>query len=110
MLYLDRTPEQALHGFTVSAPWGDTTNRRGGKPPLPEDSNNSSKCPLQSTAAPTLAFVPSFHDASQVASNFVLTVMDCLQGLAKARMYGFFDFSNFDVAEYEHFEQVEVRL
>ena len=35
--------------------------------------------------------------------------MDCLRGLAKARLYGFFDFATFDVNEYEHFEQVEVR-
>lgn len=57
-----------------------------------------------------MMMVPSFHDASPVSCNYVLTVLDCLQGLAKARRFGFFDFSDFDVAEYEHFEQVEVRL
>lgn len=35
--------------------------------------------------------------------------MDCLRGLSKARAHGFFDFEDFDVDEYEHFEQVEVR-
>ena len=30
-----------------------------------------------------------------------------LQGIEKARAYRFFDFSTFDVAEYEFFEQVE---
>ena len=33
--------------------------------------------------------------------------MDTLRGLYKAREYNFFDFENFDLAEYEHYEQVE---
>lgn len=38
---------------------------------------------------------------------FQLTILDTLRGLYRARDYGFFDFSNFNVEEYEHFEQVE---
>ncbi len=33
--------------------------------------------------------------------------MDTLRGLAKARDCKFFDFENFDIDDYEHFEQVE---
>lgn len=33
--------------------------------------------------------------------------MDTLRGLHKAKVCGFFDFSNFDINEYEHYEQVE---
>jgi hypothetical protein len=37
--------------------------------------------------------------------------MDCLGALVKARQFDFFDWGEkFDVNEYEHFEQVEVRL
>jgi hypothetical protein len=35
--------------------------------------------------------------------------MDCLRGMHKARSLGFYDEKSFDVEEYEHFEQVEVR-
>lgn len=35
--------------------------------------------------------------------------MDCLRGLSLAHWYKFFDFDTFNVEEYEHFEQVEVR-
>ena len=120
MLYLDRTPQQALNGFSATARRGEDSNGRSASslqaspppppPPVPEDSNNSSSCPLVVASAATMMMVPSFHDASPVSCNYVLTVLDCLQGLAKARRFGFFDFSDFDVAEYEHFEQVEVRL
>ena len=50
---------------------------------------------------------PPFHDASPCACTFDLTVLDCLRGLAKAMKFNFFDSENFDVEEYEHFEQVE---
>jgi hypothetical protein len=37
--------------------------------------------------------------------------MDCLGALVKARQFDFFDWGDkFDVKEYEHFEQVEVRM
>lgn len=50
---------------------------------------------------------PPFHDASPCACTFDLNILDCLRGLLKARKYNFFDFDNFDIEEYEHFEQVE---
>lgn len=37
----------------------------------------------------------------------MLTILDTLRGLQKAREHRFFDFNNFNVEEYEHFEQVE---
>ena len=36
-----------------------------------------------------------------------MTILDTLRGLLKAAQYRFFDFNNFNLAEYEHFEQVE---
>jgi len=51
--------------------------------------------------------LPPFHDASPCKCTYDLTVLDCLRGLAKARMYRYFDFDCFDVEEYEYFEQVE---
>mmetsp|Transcript_2059 Transcript_2059/g.2504 ORF Transcript_2059/g.2504 Transcript_2059/m.2504 type:complete len:634 (-) Transcript_2059:61-1962(-) len=48
-----------------------------------------------------------FHDASPCMCTYDLTVIDCLNGLIKASMYGFFDYMTFNVQEYEHFEQVE---
>ncbi|CAM9475551.1 unnamed protein product, partial [Phaeothamnion confervicola] len=59
--------------------------------------------PFRSLSAP----LPPFHDASPGACSFALTVPDCLWGLLKARQHRFFDFSTFDAAEYEHYEQVE---
>jgi len=51
--------------------------------------------------------VPPWHDATQGPANFNLTILDTLRGLLKAAQYKFFDFNNFNLAEYEHFEQVE---
>ncbi|KAJ4459019.1 putative Dual specificity protein phosphatase CDC14A [Paratrimastix pyriformis] len=50
---------------------------------------------------------PPFRDASYGLSTFNLTILECLKGLAKARANNFFDFSNFDVNEYEYYERVE---
>ena len=36
--------------------------------------------------------------------------MHCLQGLVKAKQFGFFDWDSFDVEKYEYYEQVEVRF
>jgi len=55
----------------------------------------------------TFAPIPPFHDASQCQNTYDLTILDCIQGLAKARHYNFFNFEDFDIQEYEHFEQVE---
>lgn len=51
-------------------------------------------------------FLP-FRDASFGGSTYNLTLLDCLHGLYKALLNGFFNFENFDVDEYEHYEKVE---
>lgn len=66
--------------------------------------------PLSSIGNATVGPLPPFHDASPCACPYELTLMHCLQGLVKARQHKFFDWDNFDVEEYEHFEQVEVRM
>eukprot|EP00877_Chromochloris_zofingiensis_P013433 jgi/Chrzof1/8343/Cz03g06260.t1 len=52
-----------------------------------------------------------FRDASCGVSTFHLTVQDCISGIQKAREVGFIDVRNgvwnFDLEEYEHYEQVE---
>ncbi|CAF0923882.1 unnamed protein product [Adineta ricciae] len=52
------------------------------------------------------SFLP-FRDASLGSSSYNLTLLDTLQGLYKAMLHGFFDFENFDLEEYEHYEKVE---
>lgn len=52
------------------------------------------------------AFTP-FHDATQGADPFKLTIMDCLKGLARAIEHNYFSVKDFNVDEYEHFEKVE---
>lgn len=48
-----------------------------------------------------------FRDASFGSPTYNLTLLDCLQGLYKALLNGFFNFESFDVDEYEHYEKVE---
>ncbi|XP_014346267.1 dual specificity protein phosphatase CDC14AB isoform X1 [Latimeria chalumnae] len=48
-----------------------------------------------------------FRDASIGNCTYSLTILNCLQGIRKALQNGFFDFENFDVDEYEHYERVE---
>lgn len=50
---------------------------------------------------------PPWHDATPTACYFNLTVLDTLKGLHKAHTLKYFDLENFNLAEYEHFEQVE---
>uniref|UniRef100_UPI00358EDE98 dual specificity protein phosphatase CDC14C-like isoform X1 n=2 Tax=Myxine glutinosa TaxID=7769 RepID=UPI00358EDE98 len=59
---------------------------------------------LSSSSGPP--YLP-FRDASFGSSLYNLTLMDCLQGIAKACAECFIDFSNFDVDEYEYYEKVE---
>jgi hypothetical protein len=108
MLYLDRTPQEAMQGFSIQATSTQDANVMH-VPATTIHNSSSSSPPAIVYGNPTLMDVPSFHDASPCACTFDLTILDCLRGLAKARMYGFFDFDKFDVEEYEHFEQVEVR-
>ncbi len=51
-------------------------------------------------------FIP-WHDATPSHCSFLLTILDTLRGLEKARALNYFNFEHFDIAEYEHFEQVE---
>ncbi|CAG5120853.1 unnamed protein product [Candidula unifasciata] len=51
-------------------------------------------------------FLP-FRDASFGPCTYNLTLLDCLNGLNKALVNGFFNFETFDVDEYEHYEKVE---
>ena len=100
MLYLDRSPGQAYAGFDRHV--ADELNAYN-------QSQDVSQPPVSnSQGAPTIAALPSFHDASPCQCTYELTVLDCLKGFAKARLHGFFDLETFDVEEYEYFEQVEV--
>ena len=72
--------------------------------------NPNQSAPPRQPNSSTLAALPSFHDASPCNCTYDLTILDCLRGLAKARMYRFFDFRSFDVREYEFYEQVEVSI
>lgn len=49
----------------------------------------------------------SFRDASFGASVYQLSLKDCLNAIYKTHSLGFFNFSDFDVEEYEHYERVE---
>ncbi|XP_058480363.1 dual specificity protein phosphatase CDC14AB-like [Solea solea] len=49
----------------------------------------------------------SFRDAAVGECSFNLSVLDCLQAIRKAALYGFLDFESFNVDEYEHYERVE---
>eukprot|EP00521_Asterionellopsis_glacialis_P018177 CAMPEP_0195299064 /NCGR_PEP_ID=MMETSP0707-20130614/24779_1 /TAXON_ID=33640 /ORGANISM="Asterionellopsis glacialis, Strain CCMP134" /LENGTH=528 /DNA_ID=CAMNT_0040361337 /DNA_START=331 /DNA_END=1917 /DNA_ORIENTATION=- len=120
VLYLGRTPEEAFRGFksldsssmdVMMALSDDEEDEIGVIPTKQKSHPRSCSSPPQqlhhAVACTTLAPLPPFHDASPCACTYDLSILDCLHGLAKARMYGFFDFDNFDVDEYEHFEQVE---
>jgi Dual specificity protein phosphatase, N-terminal half len=104
LLYLDRTPEQAYAGFDTHV--GDELKQHGAR-----IAAESSQPPVStSQGGVTIAPLPYFHDASPCECTYDLTVLDCLHGLQKARMHGFFELESFDVEEYEYFEQVEVRF
>lgn len=62
--------------------------------------------PLVSGINAVHPFLP-FRDASLGSSSYNLTLLDTLQGLYKAMLHDFFDFENFDLEEYEHYEKVE---
>ena len=50
---------------------------------------------------------PTWHDATPTVCSFQLTMLDTLKGLYRAKQDKFFDFNNFNIEEYEYFEQVE---
>ncbi|XP_041958160.1 dual specificity protein phosphatase CDC14B isoform X2 [Alosa sapidissima] len=49
----------------------------------------------------------SFRDASFGTCMYNLNILDCLRAVHKALRFGWLDFSNFDVEEYEHYERAE---
>uniref|UniRef100_A0A1B6KNY4 protein-tyrosine-phosphatase n=1 Tax=Graphocephala atropunctata TaxID=36148 RepID=A0A1B6KNY4_9HEMI len=49
----------------------------------------------------------NFRDASYGATMYHINLRDCLQAIYKAHELGFFNFADFDVEEYEHYEKVE---
>jgi cell division cycle 14 len=113
LLYLDRSPEDAWAGFEGFT----TASARGRRPSLDDENDDAlagqrmSLPPVsQSQGSVTVAPLPPWHDASPCACTYDLTIFDCLKGFQKARMHGFYDPETFDVDEYEHFEQVEVRI
>lgn len=61
------------------------------------------RCLLGPNAPP---FV-SFRDASFGSASFYITLLDVFNGLHKALQCKFFDFSDFDVEEYEFYEVIE---
>ncbi|XP_051524477.1 dual specificity protein phosphatase CDC14C-like isoform X3 [Myxocyprinus asiaticus] len=48
-----------------------------------------------------------FRDASFGTCMFNLNILDCLRAIHKALQFGWLDFSQFDVEEYEHYERAE---
>jgi cell division cycle 14 len=106
VLELKRSPAQAYHGF-------DYYNHNAGvEGVVPAPSKNRSvppSFPLTTIGKATLAPLPPFHDASPCLCTYNLTIFHCLEGIIKAKQNNFFDWDNFDVEEYEHYEQVEVR-
>ena len=120
VLYLNRTPEDALRGFQLrsraeqsglaSAAVGPNPEGEGAlqSHSLQRASVENHSTPLSSSnRSPARLPLPPFHDASPCHCTYDLCVLDCLRGLVKARSFRFFDFADFDVDEYEHFEQVE---
>jgi hypothetical protein len=95
---MNKTPEESFAGFHG----GNAEHGKGARVV------SSPPRSVMNGVDDVLSPIP-FHDATQFACTYDLTVLDCIRGLAKARAYGFFDFSNFDLKEYRYFEQVEVR-
>ncbi|KAK2577385.1 hypothetical protein KPH14_003500 [Odynerus spinipes] len=48
-----------------------------------------------------------FQDASLGPSIYNIHLLDCLNALYKAALYGFFNFEDFDLLEYEKYEQIQ---
>ncbi|XP_024530219.1 dual specificity protein phosphatase CDC14C isoform X3 [Selaginella moellendorffii] len=59
--------------------------------------------------SPLALFEPyfPFRDPTCGISTYHLTVLDCIQAVAKGKKVGWIDFSTFNLEEYEYFEQVE---
>jgi len=99
VLYMRRTPEEACEPFKTAI-----------FPDNFSESRQSSPRSIIPRTGTTLSSIPPFHDASPCACTYDLNILDCLRGLAKARTHNFFSFDDFDIKEYEYFEQVEVSV
>ena len=128
VLYLKRSPRQAYQGFQVNDSFQQSTSSLFSMNPE-TDGDNQHPSPQQqeqqqsgtqqllhslppisqSQGAPTVAAIPPFRDASLDFCTYGLSVLDCLDGLVKAVQFGFWNIDDFDLEEYEHFEQVQVR-
>lgn len=49
----------------------------------------------------------AFRDPTCGISTYRLTVLDCIRAVLKANQVGWIDVNNFNLEEYEYFEQVE---
>jgi len=96
VLYMGCSPEDSCAPFK-SAVFPDNYG----------ESRQNSPRSVTSRDQSTLSAVPPFHDASPCVCTYDLNILDCLRGLAKARANKFFSFDNFNIKEYEYFEQVE---
>eukprot|EP00986_Skeletonema_menzelii_P011864 scaffold6237_cov153-Skeletonema_menzelii.AAC.10 len=96
MLYMGRTLEEAYFGFQdfvepgVGGVWKQPGDNVSLPPPPPTVVGG------MRVASPFVQLnpLPPFHDASPIACTYDLTVYDCLQGLDRAREFGFFKFGN----------------
>jgi len=96
VIYLNRTPEEACEYFMdVIIPDYHEESRQNGR-------HRGSK-----NKANNFGPLPMFHDASPCQCTYDLTILDCVKGLSKANVHNFFNFMDFNIKEYEHFEQVE---
>ncbi|XP_072948208.1 uncharacterized protein [Epargyreus clarus] len=48
-----------------------------------------------------------FQDATQGDSSYTITLLDCMQAIAKARDIGFFNFQDFNYDEYEKLDKIQ---
>jgi len=103
VLELQRTPEQAFRAFSFYS----TLEREANPESSAIKASMPPPYPLTAIARATVGPLPPFHDASPCVCTFELTLMHCLQGLVKAKQFGFFDWDSFDVEKYEYYEQVE---
>eukprot|EP00054_Salpingoeca_dolichothecata_P020109 m.126317 g.126317 ORF g.126317 m.126317 type:complete len:504 (-) comp23499_c0_seq1:177-1688(-) len=58
--------------------------------------------PIANISPPLLPF----RDACYGSCTYKLNVIDCFRGVSQGMLHGFLNFDEFDVEEYEHYEQV----
>lgn len=94
VLFLKRTPQEACSSFMdIILPDYHAESRQHGR--------------YNDVKSKKMGNLPMFHDASPCPCTYDLSILDCVQGLSKAHLYNFFNFDDFPIDEYEHYEQVE---